>query len=47
MIHYNHILVKKILQLRYIDTDGMILSLKTENNIKDLKNSEDIFDLVI
>ena len=32
------------LQLHYIDTDGMILSTKTENIIKDLKNLEDIFD---
>ena len=32
------------LQLHYIDTDGMFLSLKTENIIKDLKNLEDIFD---
>ena len=32
------------LQLHYIDTDGMILSMKTENNFKDLKNLEDIFD---
>ena len=32
------------LQLHYIDTDGMILSMKTEKNIKDLKNLEDIFD---
>ena len=32
------------LQLRYVDTDGMILSMKTEN-IKDLKKLEDIFDL--
>ena len=32
------------LQLLYIDTDGMILSMKTENIIKDLKNLEDIFD---
>ena len=32
------------LQLHYIDTDGMILSMKTENIIKDLKNLEDIFD---
>ena len=29
------------LQLHYIDTDGMILSLKTENIIEDLKNLED------
>ena len=32
------------LQLHYIDTDGMILSMKTENIIKDLKSLEDIFD---
>ena len=32
------------LQLHYIDTDGVILSMKTENIIKDLKNLEDIFD---
>ena len=34
------------LQLHYIDTDGMILSMKTENIIKDLKNLEDIFDFM-
>ena len=32
------------LQLHYIDTDGMILSMKTENIIKGLKNLEDKFD---
>ena len=32
------------LQLHYVDTDGMILSMKTEDIIKDLKNLEDIFD---
>ena len=32
------------LQLHFIDTDGMILSMKTENVINDLKNLEDIFD---
>ena len=32
------------LQLHYIDTDGMILSMKTKNIIKDLKNVEEIFD---
>ena len=32
------------LQLSYIDTDGMILSIKTKHIIKDLKNLEDIFD---
>ena len=31
-------------QLHYVDTDGMILSMKTENIVKDLKNLEDIFD---
>ena len=32
------------LQLHYLDTDGMILSMKTKGIIKDLKNLEDIFD---
>ena len=32
------------LQLHYIDTDGMILSMKTKDIIKDLKNLEDILD---
>ena len=32
------------LQLHYIYTDGMILSMKTKDIIKDLKNLEDIFD---
>ena len=32
------------LQLHYIDTDGKILSMKTKDIIKDLKNSENIFD---
>ena len=32
------------LQLHFIDTDGMILSKKTENILKDLKNLEEIFD---
>ena len=32
------------LQLQYIDTDGMILSMQTQNIIKDLKNLEDLFD---
>ena len=32
------------LQLHYVDTDGMILSMKTKDIIKDLKNLEDIFD---
>ena len=33
-----------ILQLHYVDTDGMFLSVKTKNIIKDLKNLENIFD---
>ena len=33
------------LQLHYIDTDGMFLSIKTKDIIKDLKKLEDIFDL--
>ena len=32
------------LQLHYLDTDGMFLSMKTENILEDLKNLEDIFD---
>ena len=32
------------LQLHYIDTDGMILSMNTKDIIKDLKNLENIFD---
>ena len=32
------------LQLHYVDTDGMFLSMKTKNINKDLKNLEDIFD---
>ena len=32
------------LQLHYIDTDGMFLSKKTKDIIKDLKNLEDTFD---
>ena len=35
------------LQLHYIDTDGMILSMKTQNINNDLKILEDIFDLSI
>ena len=35
---------QKNLQLHYIDTDGMILSKKIKDIIKDLKNLEDIFD---
>ena len=35
---------QETLQLHYIDTDGMILSMKKETNIKDLKNLENIFD---
>ena len=32
------------LQLHYVDTDGMFLSMKTKDIIKDLKKLEDIFD---
>ena len=31
------------LQLHYLDTDGMILSMKTKNIINDLKNLEDAY----
>ena len=36
---------RKSLQLHYIDTDGMILSMKTKDIIKELKDLEDIFDI--
>ena len=32
------------LQIHYFDTDGMFLSMRTKDIIKDLKNLEDIFD---
>ena len=32
------------IQLQYMDCDSFVLSLKTENILKDLKNLEDIFD---
>ena len=32
------------LQLHYVDTDVFVLSLKTKDIIKDLKNLEDVFD---
>ena len=32
------------LQLHYIDTDVMILCMRTKTIVKDLKNLEDIFD---
>ena len=33
------------IQLHYMDTDSFVLSVNTKDNIKDLKNLEDIFDL--
>ena len=35
---------QKNLQLHYMDTDSFVLSKKTKDIIKDLKNLEDIFD---
>ena len=35
------------IQLHYMDCDSFILSIKSENIIKDLKNLEDIFDFSI
>ena len=32
------------IKLHYIDTDGVFLSMKSKNSIKDLRNLEDIFD---
>ena len=34
------------LQLHYIDTDGMTLSIGTENIIKDLKNLEEVSNFI-
>ena len=34
------------IQLYYMDTDSFVLSMKTENVIKVLKNLEDMFDLL-
>ena len=33
------------LQIHHMDTDSFVLSMKTKDIIKDLKNLEDIFDL--
>ena len=41
--HFGH----ENLRLHYIDTDGMILSMKTQKITKILKNVEDIFDFSI
>ena len=38
---------QEILQLHYAHTDGIILSMKTENTIEVLKNFEDISDFKI
>ena len=35
---------QKNIHLHYVDTDAFVVSLKTKNIIKDLKNLEDIFD---
>ena len=35
---------KKNLQLHYVDANGKILCMKTQNIVKDFKNLEDIFD---
>ena len=35
---------QEIIQLHYMDTDSFVLSVNTNDIIKDLKNSEDIFD---
>ena len=35
---------EKTLQLHYMDTDTFILSVSTKDNIKELKNLEDLFD---
>ena len=35
------------IQLHYVDTDSFILSVRTKDLIKDLKNLENIFDFSI
>ena len=35
------------IQLHYMDTDGIVLSVNTKDIIKDLKNLEDLFDFSI
>ena len=35
---------KEIIELHYMDTDSFVLSVNTKDNIKDLKNLENIFD---
>ena len=37
---------QKSIQLHYMDTDSFVLSVNTKDNIKDLKNFEDIFDFI-
>ena len=44
MIYYNPCFGQENIQSHYIDTDGMILSMKTKDIIKGLENLEDIFD---
>ena len=47
-IYYDELLPffrQENLQIHYIDTDGGILSMKTQKIMKDLINLEDIFDL--
>ena len=47
MINYNHIFGQESNQLHYIDTQAFVLSVNTEDIIKDLKILEDIFDFSI
>ena len=42
-INHNHFFGPENLQLHFFDTDGMLLIMKTQNIIKDLKNLEDRF----
>ena len=46
MINYKLVLEKKNTQLHYIDTDCLVLAVKTEHIINDLKNPEDLFHII-
>ena len=43
-MNYKHIFGQENFQLHYIDTDTFVLSVNTEDIIRDLKNLEYLFD---
>ena len=46
-VNYQPYFGQENIQLHYIETDAFVLSVNTENIIKDLKNKEDTFDFKI